>query len=100
VQRTADLLNTFPNPANWQVVVVCTPQAWQHYRAMFGAEATQSAFTIRSHRITIVNAAMYDEKPESQSRFILAHEAGHLICNCDDEDKADKEAEKLLRGTR
>lgn len=97
VQRTVDLLKTFRTPREWSVVVVCNPQAWEHYRARFDSERTDAAFTLRSQRITLVNAAIYDTKPESLCLFILAHELGHLICACDEESKANKEAEKLLR---
>jgi Zn-dependent protease with chaperone function len=100
VRQIAALLNDFPNPKNWQIIVVCSRERWERYRAKFGALATDSAFTLRTNRITVVNAAMCKRKSSSESRFVLAHEAGHLICNCNDERLANQEAARLLEDSQ
>jgi Zn-dependent protease with chaperone function len=98
VQRALAEVNSFPHPDNWRVVVVCSPATWAELKLISPAlERTDYAFTLRTLRVTFINSQAYDWVPESQMRFVVAHEAGHLVCGCDDEDRADREARKMLR---
>ena len=97
VRQAQDLLTSFLHPDLWTVIVVCNVPTWDKLRVRYDVMRTDSAFTFRDEQITIVNAAMFDRVPLAQAQFVLAHEAGHIICKCDDEARADVEAMKLLK---
>ena len=83
-------------PAGWTVYVSCTTQSWDLVlRQADSVGRTHTGFTNRKNRITVINGAMYSS---GFSQFgtlksgasVLRHELGHIICNCSDEDKADR----------
>jgi Zn-dependent peptidase ImmA (M78 family) len=98
VRQAEHILSSFLHPDLWTIVVVCNVRTWDGLRIRYDVIRTNAAFTFRNERITIVNAAMFDYAVSlAQAQFVLAHEAGHIICKCDDEARADAEAMKLLK---
>ena len=87
-------LQTVPYPANWTIVVVCDQVAWEQTRRKADALQTNTAFTNLRNRITVINGDIYRavlplQGTHRNPRTILQHEAGHIICNCDNENTAD-----------
>lgn len=98
VERVLADVKSFPHPDRWQVIVVCDAALWLKLKAEYSVTGrTDYAFTLRSLHISFINPAAYDWVPGSTMRFVLAHEAGHIMCACDDEAQADKEAMKMLK---
>jgi hypothetical protein len=94
-QIRADIAST-GFPAGWTVYVACTPQSWDLVlRQADSVGRTHTGFTNRKNRITVINGAMYYS---GFSQFgtlksgasVLRHELGHIICNCSDENEADR----------
>ena len=58
---------------------------------------TGAAYTYLSMNHTYVNEAYLVWHSDKEVRFVLGHEAGHLICECFSEDKANEIATELTR---
>jgi|HubBroStandDraft_5_1064220.scaffolds.fasta_scaffold15102_4 hypothetical protein len=80
-------------PAGWKIIVACTDEEWLQITRHFDASLSQSAFTMRDVRITVVNARIFRQKIYSGPVHTLRHELGHIICNSKSEDVADNFAD-------
>jgi hypothetical protein len=82
--------------SDWTVVIACTSLAWEGARTKAGRPPTKTAFTSLQAKITVLNGAIfYDLRGEY--RHTLAHELGHIECNCSDEGRAEQAGLTLLR---
>lgn len=85
-------------PKDWTIAVACTPDIWERLQRKRDDFNTVTAFTNLKGRLTVLNGAIYLEPVLLRGtrhwtpRSVLAHELGHILCNCDDEAKADKAA--------
>ena len=86
-------------PRDWTIAVACTPNAWEGLQRKGDFLNTVTAVTYMKSRTTVLNGAIYLQSLPLQGtihitpRSVLEHEYGHILCNCDDEAKADKAAE-------
>ena len=76
-------------PADWKIIVACTDGEWQDITRHFDATMTQSAFTMRDFKVTVINARIFREKIYSGPEHTLRHELGHIVCKSPSEDVAD-----------
>ena len=81
-------LRRLPYPRDWQVMLVCSETAWQSVVKSADVTNTQTAFTVRVRKLTVVNAAIF-RKMRSFYRRTLSHEVGHVVCDCSSEDRAE-----------
>lgn len=82
-------------PRWWRVIVLRKPE-WDGKMLEYGLVGkTDSAFTILGDDVTFLNEDYLSLASDEQLEHTLAHESGHLICNCSNEDTANKIAEKL-----
>ena len=87
-------------PKDWTIAVACTPNAWESLRRKGDFLNTVTAFTYMGSRTTVLNGAIYQQSLPLQGtihrtpRSVLEHEYGHILCDCDDEAKADKAADR------
>lgn len=85
-------------PKDWTIAVACTPAIWERLQRKRDDFNTVTAFTNLKGRLTVLNGTIYLEPVPLQGtrhwtpRIVLRHELGHILCNCDDEAKADKAA--------
>jgi hypothetical protein len=80
---------------NHHWVVVCSLDTWNYALHKAGAWGrTNTAFTNDSGKTTFINGAVFDEAEEFY-RQTLHHEAGHVICACSNEERANSEAGRL-----
>jgi hypothetical protein len=84
----------FPN--DWTVGVTCNSVTWEAARHRAGDPPTQTAFTGLKPKLTVINAAVFQQL-ESVYRRTLAHERGHILCNCASEGRAEDEGQKVLK---
>jgi hypothetical protein len=82
-------------PHDWTIVVACNDIVWQRLQRKADVQRTNTAFTYIQHGITVLNGLMYLEIPlrgtdHRTPRLVLKHELGHIICGCDDEERADR----------
>jgi hypothetical protein len=86
-------------PKDWTIAVACTPHVWESLRRKGDSLNTVTAFTYMESRTTVLNGEIYRQSIPLQGtmhitpRSVLEHEYGHILCNCDDEAKADKAAD-------
>ena len=97
INRLASSLN-FAGQAmpGWWKIVVLTPGEWNEDVSKWNLD-TASAFTTLGQNITYLNPDYLIIASDGRLQWTLAHEAGHLICNCTSEDKANAIA-KILTG--
>jgi|SRR4051812_19534239 hypothetical protein len=81
-------LATLSYPNDWRILVACSPVAWQNLLRAADVHGTHSAFTNLRKRTTVINADIF-RRFSSQYRRTLAHELGHILCNCSSEAKAE-----------
>jgi hypothetical protein len=85
-------------PKDWTIAVACTQAIWDRLQRKRDDFNTVTAFTNLKGRLTVLNGAIYLQPvplPGTNHwtpRSVLTHELGHILCNCDDEAKADKAA--------
>lgn len=92
----ADLKGT-PFPADWTIVVACNQVVWEEIKQKADALRTETAFTNLQKRITVINGGIYRATlpllgVHKSPQLVLRHEAGHIICVCNDEEAADRAA--------
>jgi hypothetical protein len=77
-------------------VVVCSLDTWSYALRRAGAWGrTNTAFTNYKTKTTFINGAVFEE-PEQFYRQTVYHEAGHVLCACSNEKRANLEAGRLL----
>jgi len=85
-------------PKDWTIAVACTPAIWERLQRQRDDFNTVTAFTNLKGHLTVLNGRIYLEPVPLRGtwhwtpRRVLRHELGHILCNCDDEAKADKAA--------
>jgi hypothetical protein len=87
-------LQTLHFPPGWKIAIVCSPVRWQILTQPMDTPHTPIAFTRPNQRLTALNGAIFHEFPPHY-RHILAHELGHIQCNCADEALVEQLASKL-----
>lgn len=96
-QRAIDSLPSVPKDHRW--IVVCSHETWNV--AVRKAKAwgrTNTAFTNPEANITFINGAVFEE-PEPFYRHVIAHELGHIRCQCSDELAANAAAHNIEDST-
>ena len=89
VQPTFNIVKTLPYPADWKVVVVCNENLWDGLMKQANVDyISDYAFTYQPNRVTFIRAKVFAERMEYTPEQVLSHELGHIMCNCDDEDRA------------
>jgi hypothetical protein len=85
-------------PKDWTIAVACTPAIWERLQRKRDDFNTVTAFTNLKGRLTVLNGIIYLQPLPLRGtnhwtpKIVLKHEHGHILCNCDDEAKADKAA--------
>jgi hypothetical protein len=86
-------------PDGWTVYVACTARAWDDAgRQLDTRGRTNAAMTSRAGHFTVINGAVYSSSfdwagtRQRTGKEVLRHERGHILCRCNDEDKADRAA--------
>lgn len=87
-------LHLFRFPPGWRVAIVCTPVRWEQILQQRDLDYRTRAFTNLESRLTVLNGDIFREFP-SNYRHIIAHELGHVRCQCKEEDRADQIADRL-----
>ena len=88
-----------PFPQGWAVLVACNEMQWEKLQRRADAQATQSAFTNVTGKITVVRGTIFLQTVGARSaRRVLLHEIGHIQCNCGDEWEAEAWAIWYERG--
>jgi len=99
IKFLANRLNFIGQPmvSYWSITVLDRAD-WQEALRKYKLEGqTETAFTLMGWNETFVNADYIHYTIDSNVEHTLAHEAGHLICECKSEDTANKIARKLER---
>lgn len=94
----AQIVAPLAYPADWKIVVACTDGEWQSITRHFDATASESAFTMRDNKVTVINSRIFREKVYSGPEHTLRHELGHIVCNTKSEDAADHFADTGVCG--
>lgn len=99
VRRLATSLNfTGQSMPGWWRVVILSRADWEDAMLRYHLEGrTGSAFTVMGQDETFINEEYLFFATDDRVKFTLGHEAGHLICNCQSEERADKIARILTR---
>lgn len=86
-------------PDGWTIYVACTDGAWDDAgRRLDTLGKTNAGITSRAAHFTIINGAVYSPTfdwtgtHQRTGKEVLMHELGHILCRCNDEDKANKAA--------
>lgn len=99
VEFLANRLNFTHEPMihYWQIVVLNKPD-WQDALQRFHLEGqTETAFSVLQWDTSYVNGEYIRFSTDGEVKHTLAHEAGHFICECRSEDKANEIAKQLER---
>jgi hypothetical protein len=89
VTPTAEIVGGLPYPDNWRVVVVCNENVWDTLMRQSNVQfISDYAFTFQANHVTFIRARVFREQMHYTPEQVLRHELGHIICSCDDEDKA------------
>src|SRR4051812_30523894 len=87
-------IKSVPTSHRW--IVVCSLDAWNYALHKAGAWGrTNTALTYENNSLTLINGAVFEESPEFY-RHVMYHEAGHVVCSCSSEKKAETEAQRLI----
>jgi hypothetical protein len=88
------IVNTLDYPADWHIYIAGEKQ-WADLMTKVD-HTSQLAVTDRKQRITVIRAlALADPNVTGKyvtAHHVLAHELGHIVCNCNDEWKAENYA--------
>jgi hypothetical protein len=83
-------------PAEWTWVIL-DGEDWRRASRMFKTEKiTTAAFTVLELRTTFFSADYVQRRRPRPCVDVLAHELGHIACNCGSEMKAEKTADELI----
>lgn len=88
----AILINT-PYPSDWKIVIACTAGEWDAIKRHMDATQSESAFTVRGSKVTVINGRIFNERIYNGPEFTVKHELGHILCNTAVEELADYYAE-------
>jgi hypothetical protein len=93
-------------PKDWNIWLACSSLVWERLQRNGDAFETNTAFTNLQGHITVLNGEIYREMMPLRGtshrtpRLVLKHELGHIICGCDDEERADRVSEYPERRLR
>ncbi len=82
-----------PMPDTWNIHII--PEAQFHENVEKMKVTTESAYTFMPLDQTYINEAYLQYATDQMVRHTLAHEAGHMICACTSEEKANDIAFQL-----
>lgn len=82
-----------PMTSTWEVIILPGDQFRENVKNL--KVDTESAYTFLQLRQTYVNEDFLIYADDSRVRQMMAHEAGHLICECSSEEKANEIAYRL-----
>jgi hypothetical protein len=95
-QTVLTIVNQLDFPADWKIYVAGEKQ-WAGLMDQVD-HTSQLAVTDRQKHITVLRAAGVNDPNLTghyiTTKHVLAHELGHIVCNCDDEWKAENYAHK------
>lgn len=95
VNPTAEIVRQLPYPDGWKIVVVCNENMWDTLMRKSNVEFVSAyAFTFQPNHVTFIRARVFLERMRYTPKEVLRHELGHIVCKCDNEDKAWSWAEK------
>ena len=89
-------LQSLNYPRDWWIVIACNRPVWQQLQRKADAGLTKTAFTNVKGRITVVNGEIYRESlplrgtMHRNPKLVLKHELGHILCECEPEQEADR----------
>jgi hypothetical protein len=94
-QPVLAIVNTLSDyPADWRIYVA-SEQQWAGLMGKVD-HTSRAAVTDRKQHITIVRGLLFTDIAATgvhvTAQHVLAHELGHIMCNCDDEWEAEKYA--------
>ena len=91
VADATKIIATVQFPENWRVVLVRDQPTWDYLRRKGDTFATRTIFTNVKGRITVVNWEIFARPNVARPALrVLLHELGHILCDCEDENKAEK----------
>jgi hypothetical protein len=89
VNPAAEIVRHLPYPEDWKVVVVCNEIVWDTLMKQKSVEyLTDYAFTFQPNHVTFIRAKVFAERMRYTPEQVLRHELGHIMCKCDDEERA------------
>lgn len=92
-QATVNLVPQIPVAHKW--IVVCSLDSWNTALRKAGVWGrTNTAFTTGDTTLTLINGAVFEESPAFYRRVIF-HEAGHVLCHCSNERRAEDEGKRI-----
>lgn len=89
-------LKSLPYPPGWTLAIMCRQVRWEQILQQADVHTTHAAFTRIAERLTIFNADIFHQSPAFY-RQVIAHELGHIKCNCASETNAEKIGQQLQR---
>jgi hypothetical protein len=102
-----EAINSLPKQGDWDWWVVCGEKRWAEIRQHYGNPNTRAVFTYSDWKqnfnsFSFINADAiwpdaFDLRNGRTLRATVAHEMGHVVCRCTDEQGADKAADALLK---
>lgn len=92
-------LKTLNYPPEWKVGILCTPVAWNELVRKSELSNVHTGITELKEKYTFLNGAIFTGWPQ-EYRHTIAHELGHIYCNCVSEYKAEKLAFNIERGNQ
>lgn len=82
--------------ATWYITIVSESEFLLSINKFQRNQSAGSCYTVLPARMTYCNASWVDKSTVEQVAHSLAHEFGHLLCNCGVEKRANDEARFLL----
>lgn len=82
--------------ATWSITIVSESEFLLSINKFQRNQSAGSCYTVLPARMTYCNAAWVNKSSVEQIAHSLAHEFGHLLCNCGVEKRANDEARFLL----
>ncbi len=79
-------------PWRW---VVLNDNEWSRASLIYGT-SSPLAFGNLNQRVTYVRGYKAAQMSSAELQLVLAHELGHLVCWCEDEDTATREGKRIL----
>lgn len=89
--RIVAIRKTLPVPADWHFFLLSEAE-WNKQGL-----GTHSAYSNLAYKTTFVRESYAASAQDVKLRHTIAHEMGHRICGCTDENTADRIADELTR---
>lgn len=86
-RKLGQILSTISiRPQGWHWRVPCSDELWREDVRHFSSHSDK-AFTIRGLKLTVIRMNVLENLGAEN---IVRHEIGHILCDCDDENLANK----------